>query len=87
MGREIAVSSTAVAFPLIPRTWKCKMPRPYPPPHLPGPTVIPFHISGSEKRDLAKVPGLDKLSAEVSGHAVSLIAALTKTLVSTTVLI
>jgi hypothetical protein len=50
------------------------MPRPYPPPLLSAPTAAPFNIGNSEKRDLAKVLGLDSLPPEVSdmvAHAIA----------------
>jgi hypothetical protein len=50
------------------------MPRPNPPPPLPIPTVLPFSLDDHQRRDLAKVLGLRKLSPLVSDAIAAAIA-------------
>lgn len=50
------------------------MPRPNPPPPLPIPTVLPFGLDDHQRRDLAKVLGLKRLSPLVSGAIAAAIA-------------
>jgi hypothetical protein len=46
------------------------MPRPYPPPAIHAPTVQPFTIGEAEKRDIARILGLELLPPNVE-HAVA----------------